>query len=402
MENTLCIGSAERFFCWASKAVVRDKDNAAAHIHRLAGRMETFMIAPDFTRPHAVRASMTCQVLIRLSTAPVAGLLLVACEATPQLDHREVSSRLKAGLASNTRPLTPRELADQKVYVEATIAWKSPESVPMSQRDGMPHVPARLNGRSARPFLVDTGSHACVLEARSAVAHRVSIIDESFARPLVAGTTGDEPALIGIPQELSVGSWTLKNFPFVVRTYETRLRLSWRERKNLGREVIGMNAVLRSCNYLTFDFPAERVIFGAGGTFAPRAGKGVWKAPLLIREGRPFVQLQTNKRKWLALIDTGFNGLLDMDKATAQRLGLLQKAKPADAYRFGVGAPVEGEPSHYGMVSLPQLDSLGPRMLNVPTLIVPELSRSKIGCALLRPFRVTLDFRRGLLWLEDV
>jgi hypothetical protein len=88
-----------------------------------------------------------------------------------------------------------------------------------------------------------------------------------------------------------------------------------------------------------------------------------------------------------------------MDKPTAERLGLMERARPVDTFRAGLGAPPKGEPSQFGMVSLPRLDSLGPGMLNIPTLIVPQ--RSKIGSTILRPFRVTFDFRRSLLWLED-
>jgi hypothetical protein len=91
--------------------------------------------------------------------------------------------------------------------------------------------------------------------------------------------------------------------------------------------------------------------------------------------------------------------LLDMDKETAQRLKLLDRARPSEVFRFGLGAPVKDEPVHFGTVVLPKLESLGPRMANLPTLIVPR--QSKLGCALLEPFRVTLDFRRGVLWLED-
>jgi hypothetical protein len=160
-----------------------------------------------------------------------------------------------------------------------------------------------------------------------------------------------------------------------------------------------MSVILKSCHYLTLDFPGKRVAFGIGREFPIPTSQRSWKAPLILRDGLPYVRLQTEGNTWEALVDSGFNGLLDMDEETARRLHLLERARPTDAFRAGLGSPAKDQPSQLGMVSLPKLDSLGPRMVNIPTLIVPQ--RSKLGCAMLNPFRVTLDFDRKLLWLED-
>jgi predicted aspartyl protease len=342
---------------------------------------------------------MTCQAPIRTILCIAMAGVLPACQTEPRLDHREVSSRLRAGLVANSRSLTQQEHGESQIHLEVTITKQGSVSLPMTLRDGVPVVPVRLNRREARPFLVDTGSQGCVLEARTAVADRVTVLDQNIATTTLGGTTGREQALIGTPNEIAIGSWVMEQFPFFVRTYETRVRMGWLDRHNIGLDLIGMNAILKSCDFLTIDFPGEQIVFGIGRRFPSPSGAGVWKAPLLMRNGLPYVQLQTNGRTWTALVDTGFNGLLDMDKETAGRLKLLEMARPADVYRFGLGAPVKDEPVHYGTVVLPKLESLGPRMVNLPTLIVPR--QSKLGCALLEPFRVTLDFRRGLLWLED-
>jgi hypothetical protein len=268
----------------------------------------------------------------------------------------------------------------------------------MYLRDGVPPVPARINRSALVPVAIDTGSQGCVMEARTALAHRVTVLDHNEASMTLGGTTGDEQAWIGLPDEVAVGSWVLKQFPFFVRTHETRVRLGLWNNHDISLDLIGMNAILKSCRYLTLDFPAKRVVFGIGRDFAPPSRQRAWKAPLLLQNGLPYVQLHTEGQSWIALVDSGFNGLLDMDKATAERLHLLERARPTDAFRIGLGAPAKGEASQFGVVSLSKLDSLGPHMVNIPTLIVPI--RSKIGCALLRPFRVTLDFTRGLLWLE--
>lgn len=342
---------------------------------------------------------MACQALIRTSASVLAAGVLAACHTAPLLDHREIPAKMKAGLEANSRAPTAQEAQRGEIKIHAAIVADKPSSLRMSLRNGVPTVPARINRGASLPLVVDTGSQGCVLEARTASAHRVTVLDPSAASMTLGGTTGNEKAWIGLPEEVVIGSLTLRRFPFFVRMHETRVNLGpWRKRE-ISLDLIGMNALSRSCRYLTLDFPAGRIVLGAATRFTPPSGKGVWKAPLIIRNGLPYVKLHTEGSSWLALVDSGFNGLIDMDKATAQRLGLLKKARPTNAFRVGLGAPVEGEASQFGVVSLPQLDSLGPRMVNIPTLIVPQ--RSKLGCALLRPFRVTLDFDRGLLWLED-
>jgi hypothetical protein len=341
---------------------------------------------------------MTCQALIRLSISLAALGMLTGCETAPLLDHREVSARVKAGLEANSRGLTTREANGGDIKIQATIVADGPVSLPMSIRDGVPLVPARINGSAQVLVVVDTGSQGCVLEARTALAHRVTVLDHKDASMTLGGTTGDEQAWIGLPDEFAIGSWVLKQFPFFVRTHETRVRLGPWNNHDISVDLIGMNAILRSCRYLTLDFPAKRVVFGIARDFDPPSIETSWKAPLLVQNGLPYVQLETDGQSWIALVDSGFNGLLDMDKATAERLHLLEKVRPTDAYRIGLGAPAKGEATQFGFVSLARLDSLGPRMVNIPTLIVPK--RSKIGCTMLHPFRVTFDFTRGLLWLE--
>lgn len=342
---------------------------------------------------------MNCQVLFCIFLSALAATLLTTCQGTPTLDHRSVSSRLNAALQANSRAPTNLELQGHAIRVEASITATQPVTLPMYSRDGVPAVAVRINRGSTVPFIVDTGSQGCIMEARTAIGNRVTVLDHEDAFMVLGGTIGDERARIGLPDEVAIGSWVLERYPFFVRTHETSVRLGGWKKQVMNLDLIGMSVILQSCNYLTLDYPANRVVFGIGREFRPPNRGKSWKAPLILRDGLPYVRLHTEGKTWEALVDSGFNGLLDMDKPTAERLGLLERARPVDTFRAGLGAPAKGETSQLGMVSLSRLDSLGPRMVNIPALIVPQ--RSKIGCSMLRPFRVTLDFRRSLLWLED-
>lgn len=342
---------------------------------------------------------MPCQAPLRVLLALTAVWSLAGCDSVPSVHLREVPSHVRAQLQGNTRTLSEVEMRTRNIHIRPSVTTEGTVTVPMALHHGVPEIPARINGGEDLPMLVDTGSQVCLLEARTAAARRVSVFDQQTIGMTLSGTSGRERAMVGLPDVLRIGSWSMKQFPLLVRTHESSLRFSWWEQHNVGFDVFGMDAIRHSCSYLTLDFPAQRVVFGIGRRFTAPSGKRVWSAPLVMRDGLPHVKLQTGGKTWTALVDSGFNGLIEMDRTTAERLHVLDKARPSDAFRVGIGAPVRGEKSHYGMITLPQLGSLGPRMTNIATLIVPD--RSKIGCGLLRPFRVTLDFRRGLLWLED-
>src|SRR5262245_44105028 len=143
--------------------------------------LPSFVIAARFTRLHAVRPSMICQAPIRMFHFIVMAVFLAGRAATPELDHRAVSWRLRSPLAPNSRNLAQQELGGDKVRLEVTILKNGPVSLPMSVRNGVPQVPVRLNGSAPLPFLVDTGSQGCVLEARTAVGRRVTVLDHTAA-----------------------------------------------------------------------------------------------------------------------------------------------------------------------------------------------------------------------------
>ena len=344
---------------------------------------------------------MICQAPTRLPLAVMLAGLLAGCQSDPQLSHRQISSSTRSKLLAISRAPTSKEYSNNTFQVDALISGTGAATVPMRLETGIPTVPASINGRKAIPMIVDTGAQACLMEARTAVAHRVITLQEGKPVITVAGIGGREHALFGVPDSVKIGDLLLEKFPFFVRTHETHVKYSLWKQYIFSYDILGMNAVLPRCDYLTLDFPAKQMVFGLAQTFTPPVGKKVWKAPLVIRDRLPYVQLHTSGKTWQALIDTGFDGLLHMNEATAKRLGLQDKARPVKMLRAGVGVPANAKQlTEFGLVNLPGLASLGPKMTNIPTFIIPETS--KIGCALLKPFRITLDFKRHLLWLEDV
>src|SRR5215218_4833633 len=84
-------------------------------------------------------------------------MLLAACHSTPQLEHREISSSLKAGLKANTRAPTKDEITGDGLAFKISVDKNGPVTLPMSWTDGMPHIMARINKGKEFPILLDTG-----------------------------------------------------------------------------------------------------------------------------------------------------------------------------------------------------------------------------------------------------
>ena len=325
----------------------------------------------------------------------VAVLLASGCSGPPSVTHRAVPESVIRRL--NFAPAAQGERALQALTPSSYA--RGPVTVPMKFLYGLPVVDVRINQGDSVPLLVDTGSEVNVLEARVALSRKVRVLPVSRLSTTIVGTLGSERALVGAPETLDIGPWQLRNIPCVVRTYENHLIVSPFEHHNIGFNVLGMDLLTHACRYLTLDYAARQVTFGIGQTFPKPAGQRAWSAPLSFREGIPYVTLHADGQKWTAMVDTGYNGLVEIDKKTATRLDLLGDSVTSRVTRVGVGSSTDGRESDLRAVMLPGFESLGPQMINIPAAIVPD--RSKIGTGLLRPFRVTLDFKRRLLWLED-
>jgi hypothetical protein len=326
-------------------------------------------------------------------------MLLAACHSTPQLEHREISIGLKAGLKTNTRAPTKDEIEGDGLAFKISVDQHGPVTLPMFWTDGMPQIMARINKGKEFPILLDTGAGRCLLQARTAVRNHLDILDLPGANLTANGSTGSEQILMGLAKDFSLGPWKVEQLPLFVRTHETRVR-NGLKRETMETDMFGMDIIPLVCDYLTFDFPAQRIVLGMGGRFPTPSGKNVWRTPMVLRDGRPFVQLRSCGVSWEAGVDTGYFGTLDIKKSTAEQLHLTDKVQPAQVFAFGLGSPVEGESAHFDVVPVPQLDGIGPRQKEVPACLVPERCEAIIGCKFLRPYRVTFDYRRDVIWLE--
>ena len=329
-------------------------------------------------------------------------LALPSC-SNPQASNEAVAGSVLNQLRQQTSEMSALGMTRRGDMASFSASWDAPEvvRVPMLRVHDLPAVACYINGRDAVPVIVDSGSQGCVLEASTAVAKHVRIVNPSEARFTLSGIAGTEFALMGLPDLVTIGEWKLSRFPVLVRTHQSHVStgIPFFQRR-FHFNVWGMDPIHRLCSYLTLDYPKSEVSFGFGKTYHPEH-KLSWRSPLKFKMGLPVVRLRSGGHSWDAIVDTGASSLLEIDDATATRLHLHQKAQPAEATRVGVGGGGgEGKVVMTEMAQLPKLEGLGPEMENIDALLVSDYS--KVGTGLLSAFRITLDFSRGEIWLEDV
>ena len=327
---------------------------------------------------------------------------LAACSTGPIHENKPVDAEAMKLLKSRVLNLRESGMVDARGRLQFGGRWDAPATVtvPMELRGGLPSIQCRINGGAPQWIILDTGSQGCVMEASTALAHQVEVVDPALTNLHLMGILGTESVLMGVPANLSIGEWKVDNFPFLVRTQKNALLVSWPFwRVDLHYDVLGMNMIRSMCSYMTIDYQARSVTFGFKGAFVPRGKGKAWRAPLFFDKQLPHVLLSSNGRPWKALIDSGATAPAELDQATASRLGVLASARTVNGSRLGVGSSSKPEASSQRIVKIPNIDKLGPKIVNVPATIVGDFN--KIGTGLMLPFRVTFDFKAQRLWLED-
>lgn len=327
--------------------------------------------------------------------------LIFACATQPHAVMNAVSPATMKLLDQKSQDFDSLGIhrVEGKLVCRANWSATGPESVPLIWQQNLPHVTALVNGHPVR-LIVDTGSQGSVLEAETALRCGVITVRASEHKFTLSGISGAESALMGVPDKVEIGGWKWSHLPCLVRTGKSEIVGPWPlDRRSFSINILGMDVMRQMCSYLTLDYPHSRVEFGLKQELTPPTGSLVWSIPLKFSDGLPYVKLSDGKAEWWALVDTGASTKAEINAEMADQFGFRKNASRSNMARIGVGAPGKDANQTLHQVRVPELMQLGPRLLNVDMLIVPD--RSKIG-AILRPFRVTFDFKRSLLWLEDV
>ncbi|RBP44486.1 aspartyl protease [Roseimicrobium gellanilyticum] len=272
-------------------------------------------------------------------------------------------------------------------------------SAPLRMTHGVPVIDAHLNGVTI-PLIIDTGCQPTLMvDPESAVRASVLVVKPAQGSLVLEGTLGEEDALLGRVQQLSLTDWRIEGPLCLIRSQQTYMAGLFQRRK-LPLNLFGMALPLHACSYMTIDYPHERVVFGFHQHYQPVKNRHVWSVPMILRDGLPHVRLRHGGVRWEAVIDTGANPTMTITPEIAQQCGAMSSLSQVDGYRLGIGV-MSGlkDRDKLQRVVLHRIQGLGPELSHVPATIANFTPR--VGSGLLRHYRVTLDFKRQLLWLEE-
>jgi hypothetical protein len=309
--------------------------------------------------------------------------------------HGPVSAGTMQKLQS--RSITKAEFIGQLNAMDPNIRSGLPSGkvfLPFDFKSKTPVIKAAGPDDQALSMLFDTGAARTVLGASTAVKAKVRTIHSQEAMSTMLGVVGNEQGLVGIIRPLRIGSWTLPAYPCFVRLHE-----SFGEGIAYPSNILGFDLPARYCSQLTFDYPNQRVILSFQESFKLREGMNSASVPFTIEKGVPFVKVQAKGVTWSSLIDTGsFNGI-EINEDLAKQLGVQDQGVVVEGLTLvAVGGMISSDKAKLRTIKLPEIKLLGDTYKNAEVDISPGPPR--IGSFFLKDYRVTFDFRTGLLWLE--
>jgi hypothetical protein len=274
-------------------------------------------------------------------------------------------------------------------------ADKPPVEVPLRRKEDGLFAEVKVNGKPAGRFLLDTGSLTNVVH--TAVANRLDLPALPVAGAVV-GSAGSAPGTVRSVQSLQVGPLSMSGHDVMaVDLSPTRSVFGFQAGGILGTPLFSRYPV-------TFDYTRARLTVHEGGAFTPPPG--LQPLPLEVVRNRPYVKVSIDGRyEGRALVDTGTTGDLVFEAAFVKNHPDLV---PRDARRTGVVGLAGSRPRLVAPVN--SVEVFGRTLRQVAAVFPGEEGAqgpgdgriATLGGGVLSRFRVTLDYARRQVWVEDL
>ncbi|MCL5098639.1 MAG: retropepsin-like domain-containing protein [Candidatus Omnitrophica bacterium] len=322
-------------------------------------------------------------------------------------EDRAASTNEIARLRNHVR--TPDNLSIQvtRSSEQISVRWRErlspphPVTVRLLPSDSFgsvqPVVEARLNDGRVVPLVLDTGSPVNLLHMGVALKNSVPIADPDLMGTTFQGFGGFEPAYYGMIEQLSVGDMQFRHALTAIRTRTFQRRFLgmipvFRWEGNL----IGMSS-LSKLKYLTIDYPTRSATFSARQLFSEPTNHMAARLPFHLEGMQILVDLHLPPTNHVtAVVDTGNDAPLMLPTNLVRELGYQQLASKGQPGKYiGLGGQV-----HTRTFGLPQIKLGSLTFTRVDVVTAPEDYPVSIGSGLLKNYRVTIDFRQKVIWLE--
>ena len=324
-------------------------------------------------------------------------LVLTLCGAcAPMASHGPVDARTLKKM--DARTITRAEFTE-RLRSTALLASLTPAqpriTLPFRMISGTPCIQADVGEGRTMEMMIDTGAARMMIHARTMAKNHFSVVRADQAQVTMVGVAGSEKGRLGIVSPLHLGDWRMQAYPCFIRTQESRLRGI-----HLPVNILGFDLPARVCSYFTLDYRKGTVTFAFRETFTPDPGMKSTSTALRLTQGVPFIQIDAGGVSWPCLVDTGsFNGV-EINESLAKKLGVQDQGRLVKGvYLAAVGGTLSSEIAKLRTVTLPEISLAGGKYPKAEVDISPGMPR--LGSFFLKDYRVTFDFQRKRLWLEN-
>ena len=289
-----------------------------------------------------------------------------------------------------------------------TVCWKEwvtpsePVVVPLlvpDQADScQPMVKVCLNGGQPVVAALDTGSPLNAFHVSQALSHNLQIIDPDQLANVFQGFGGQEKLFYGMINDLAVDG-------LIFHHAFTGLRAQTYRQYFLGLlpvshwegNLIGMSSFTRLA-YLTIDYPQREAIFSAQRRFPGPGPQTMVQVPFSMDSMEVVIKARftSDSEPQLALVDTGNDAAVILPPNLIRKLGLQPLVEQGKTAKFlGIGGFKETR-----VFTLPHLQLGGVIFGNVEAVEGPDVFPVTLGSGFFKSYKVTLDFKQKILWLE--
>jgi hypothetical protein len=359
---------------------------------------------------------------MKLLQALLMGLLLAGCATSPHSQLETATPMLSpaqvAELQQNAQ--TPDQLGIEMQVTERGInfgggvnALDARESITVRLLDvsadnpnapggsyRVPVILATVNGTPGVRVLLDSGSNRNLFGFTLARSLGIPLI--AGLKPMTGyGIGGAVDNYAAVIPSLQIGSIEFRKTIAIVGPDAQVLNFTRGFRDKAQLMILGVNA-LRGASFLTIDSLRGTVIIGANEAYLPDDTlKFMTTAPLRWVNELPAVDISIDGRDPVpCILDTGGDYGMLVPRTGAIELGYWKPGKGELTTSRGVGGASLG-----ASYMIKEARVGGERLVRIPghtTLVGPEPGGGQVflGNVMLRRYRVTFDFKQGVLWLE--
>lgn len=330
------------------------------------------------------------------------------CRHLVTSEDRAVSPREVARLKARFR--SPESLGIQvsNTANQTSVRWQErlspsePVTVPLLPPDTpdsvQPVVEARLNDGDSLPLVLDTGAPVNLMHLRVALDNSVPIADPRRLGTVFQGFGGFEPAYYGMIDRLEIGEMRFRHAFTAIRTRTHQRKLLglipiYRWEGNL----VGLSSLVK-LNYLTIDYPSRSATFSTRQSFPEPERPPVARLPFKLVSMQIRVDLRLGAtNQFSAVLDTGNDASLMLPTNLVRKLGYQHLAAHGKPGKYlGLGGELATR-----TFTIPRIRLGGMTLTQVDAVTAPETYPVSVGSGLLKDYRVTIDFRRKVIWLEQ-